>query len=577
MSMQEHRKTSANLKLDRRSLMTAALAGSLVAAAATSADAAQAKASAPKTAGPDPFRGSDGLAVAKTEAGRVRGYIHNSIFTFKGIPYGADTGGAARFLPAQKPKPWTGLRSAMQYGPVSPQPDRDGWKNDEEAWMFAWNDGIQGEDCLRTNVWTPGLDGKKRPVMVWIHGGGHYAGSGQEQPGYDGENLARSGDVVVVSLNHRLGALGYIDFSRFGPEYKASANIGMQDIVLALEWVRDNIANFGGDPGCVTIMGQSGGGAKVSTLMVMPKAAGLFHRAVVQSGSSHLIGVPADANRLTDQVLAELGAAGTSMDAIKALPYRDLVQAAIRAQAKLRKPGQTNAISARGPRAGDFVPIVDGEIVVRHPFEKDAPPVMKPIPLMVGTVLNEQVHALNHPEYERMTEEEAKANLVKIYGAPSEGIFAAVRRRNSKMKPFDVYSLSCAGSARARAQYQAKMKSAQGGAPAYVFWFTWQTPVLDGRPRAFHCSEIAFAFNNTDVAGTLTGGSARARKLGHAMSQAWINFARHGNPNHADLPQWPAYSAAQRATMIFDDVCQVQVAPDREEQALIGAALGIPA
>src|SRR5712692_2916915 len=224
--------------------------------------------------------------VVDTTAGKVRGYIAREIYTFKGIPYGAPTGGANRFMPPTKVTPWTGLRSSMYYGQVSPQGPRAGWKNDEESFMFEWDDGQFGEDCLRVNVWTQGVnDNRKRPVMVWLHGGGFSAGSGQELKAYDGESLARRGDVVMVSLNHRLNALGHLNLVAYGSKYEASGNAGMLDIVLALEWVRDNVGNFGGDPSNVTIFGQSGGGSKVSTLMAMPSAKGLFHKAVIESGS----------------------------------------------------------------------------------------------------------------------------------------------------------------------------------------------------------------------------------------------------------------------------------------------------
>src|SRR5215468_8681608 len=245
-----------------------------------------------------------GKAVVETTAGKVGGYVRNGIFTFKGMPYAAPVAGEARFMPPGKPKPWAGVRSSMQYSQVCPQVARAGWANDEEAWLFSWDDGIPGEDCLRANVWTPGInDNKKRPVMVWLHGGGFQAGSGQELPSYDGENLSRRGDVVVVSVNHRLGVLGYLNLAEVGgAKYASAANAGGLDLVAALEWVRDNIANFGGDPGAVTIFGQSGGGGKVSALMAMPAAKGLFHRAIAQSGVA-LRGLTGDAAAATARAL----------------------------------------------------------------------------------------------------------------------------------------------------------------------------------------------------------------------------------------------------------------------------------
>jgi para-nitrobenzyl esterase len=280
----------------RRRLILGAAA--VLGGAATSAVLPQAAAAAPapapekphstaRAAGGPSVVAKAGLAEVDTQAGRVGGYVHKGIYTFKGIPYGATTEGASRFVPPSKPASWTGVRSSRQFGHVAPQAARTGWANDEESFMFSWDDGIQGEDCLRVNVWTPGIDDHgKRPVMVWLHGGGYAAGSGQELRSYDGENLARRGDVVVVTLNHRLNVLGYLDLSGYGDKYAGSANAGMLDIVAALEWVRDNIAAFGGDPGRVTIFGQSGGGGKVSVLMGMPAAKGLFHRAIVESGST---------------------------------------------------------------------------------------------------------------------------------------------------------------------------------------------------------------------------------------------------------------------------------------------------
>src|SRR5579862_5659815 len=267
-------------------------------------------------------------AIVETTAGKVRGFTRNGINTFLGIPYAASTAGKARYQPPAKLAPWSGLRSSMQYGFVSPQEPRAGWSNDEVAWMFDWDDGRPGEDCLRVNLWTPGVnDNKKRPVMVWLHGGGFSAGSGQELKSYDGENLSRRGDVVVLSLNHRLNALGFLDLSRFGQRYQSSGNVGMLDIVAALEWVRDNIAGFGGDATRVTIFGQSGGGGKVGALMGMPSAGGLFHRAIVESGSMLRFATPERAQAVSDLVVAELALSAANIDQIHTLPYARSVEA----------------------------------------------------------------------------------------------------------------------------------------------------------------------------------------------------------------------------------------------------------
>jgi para-nitrobenzyl esterase len=511
---------------------------------------------------------SDKNAVVETTAGKVRGYARNGTQTFKGIPYAATTAGAGRFMPPDRPKPWTGLRSSMQYGPVSPQPDRTGWQNDESAFLFNWNDGVQGEDCLRLNIWTPALtDGRKRPVMVWLHGGGFVAGNGQEHPGYDGENLSRRGDVVVVSLNHRLGVVGYLNLAEYGQQYASSANVGNLDIVAALEWVRDNIANFGGDPGNVTIFGQSGGGGKVGTLMAMPSAAGLFHRAIIQSGSSLRQATPDRSGKLAAAVIEELGLSRSNLEKIHEVPYQQLVKAGM---AALRKLQQANPPTPPPSGAGfGWGPTVDGRILPDHAFDPVAPAQSAKVPLMVGTVLNEFTTALGNPALEQMTNEELVKRVSEQYKDRAGEIIKVFRDAHPGAKPLDLFSRISAARTRQNAVTQATRKAAQGAAPAYLYWFTWQTPILDGRPRAFHCAEIAFAFYNTDVAASMTGGGEDARALAAKVSDAWINFARSGDPNHAGLPRWPAYKPGQGAVMIFDNRCEVKNDPDRAERLVL--------
>src|SRR5690242_2242257 len=275
--------------VSRRALLsaTANLASGAAGMALLPNTAAAAKRTTDRSSSAAIITASDRGSTTETTAGKVRGYVRNGIYTFKGIPYAQATSGKARFMPPQKPEPWAGVRSSMYYGQVCPQGPRSGWAVDENAFMFEWDDGQPGEDCLRVNVWTPGInDNRKRTVMFWIHGGGYSAGSGQELKSYDGENLARRGDVVVVSVNHRLNSLGYLNLAEYGERWAASANVGMLDLVASLEWVRDNIGDFGGDRNSVTIFGQSGGGSKVGVLMAMPSAKGLFHKGIVESGSS---------------------------------------------------------------------------------------------------------------------------------------------------------------------------------------------------------------------------------------------------------------------------------------------------
>ncbi len=512
-----------------------------------------------------PLIALDGEAVATTREGRVAGYIRRGIFTFKGIPYADNSAGANRFMPPIKPKSWEGVRSSRQYGYVAPQGPRAGWANDEEAFMFAWDDGVQSEDCLRVNVWTPALDGKKRPVMVWLHGGGYTAGSGQELRSYDGENLARRGDVVVVSLNHRLNVFGYLDLSKFG--YAASGNVGMLDIVAALEWVRDNIEVFGGDPQKVTIFGQSGGGGKVSTLMAMPAAKGLFHRAIVESGSI-LQGIPQEnAQRIADAIVRELGLSVATIGQIQTLPYPQILTAADKVLRENRPKAAGGIPNFRHISALlGFGPVVDGTILPSHPFDPGAPGISAGIPMIIGTTLNEFVTAINHPEFEAMSEADLEARVRGIFGEKTMNVIAAFRRRTPRAKPFDLWSRIAASGVRGSAIEQAKRKAAQGGAPAYLYWFTWQTPILSGRPRAFHCAEIAFVFDNTDRCETMTGGGADARALAGKMCDAWIQFARTGNPNHPQLPRWPVFSPETIPTMIFDNPPRLEMNPDGTEQ-----------
>jgi para-nitrobenzyl esterase len=556
--------------VQRRALLqgAAALACGAAAPGVSGALAAPARVQAAQSAAPLIAR--DGDAVVATRAGRVAGYIRNGIFTFKGIPYADDCAGPNRFMPPVKPKSWEGLRSSRQYGYVAPQGPRAGWANDEEAFMFAWDDGVQSEDCLRVNVWTPAVgDGKKRPVMVWLHGGGYTAGSGQELRSYDGENVARRGDAVVVSLNHRLNAFGYLDLSKFGDQYSASGNVGMLDIVAALEWVRDNIENFGGDPGVVTIFGQSGGGGKVTTLMAMPAAKGLFHRAIVESGSI-LQGIPQEnAQKATDAIVSELGLAPATIGQIQTLPYQQILTAADKLLRERRPRPRGGIPDFRHIRdLLGFAPVVDGKTLPNHPFDPHAPEISADVPMIIGTTLNEFVTAINHPEFEAMSEADLETRVRGLYGDRTMSVIDAFRLRTPRAKPFDLWSRIAASGVRGSAIEQAKLKAAQGRAPAYLYWFTWQTPILSGRPRAFHCAEIAFVFDNTDRCETMTGGGAEPRALAGKMCDAWIQFARTGDPNHPQLPRWPAFSAQTIPTMIFDNPPRVEMNPDGPRSCL---------
>ena len=558
--------------INRRTLIkkTAAVTGVLASAVITSDRAGAASAvggPAPELSDKSTLLASDSSAVVETTAGKVRGYTRNGIYTFKGIPYGAPPTGKLRFMPPAKVAPWSRTRSSLQYGNVSPQPPGYGWDMDETAFLLSWDHGVQAENCLRVNVWTEGInDQATRPVVVWLHGGGFETGSSQELKSYDGENLARRG-VVLVSLNHRLGVLGYLDLSAYGERYALSANVGMLDIVAALEWVRENIANFGGDPGNVTIFGQSGGGGKVGTLMAMPRAQGLFHKASIHSGSMLRAMTTEKSQRLAAAVLSELGLSAARVDELHAIPYEKLIAAGKAASRNLMSPGPLNPRKMWELLA--WGPVVDGEVLAQHPFDPVAPAISARVPLLVGTVLNEFTGSLDHPEYELWTDDEARKRIAEIYPENGTAVFSVFRRAHPRIKPLDIYSLVCAAPVRVNAVQQAERKAAQGSAPAYLWWLTWQSPLLDGRVRAPHCSDLPFVFDNTDRCDNETGGGARPRALAARMSQAWVNFARSGNPNHPGLPDWPPFSADKCPTMIFDDMCGVENNPDGDERQII--------
>jgi len=406
--------------------------------------------------------------------------------------------------------------------------------------------------------------------MVWLHGGGFSAGSGQELKSYYGENLSRRGDAVVVSLNHRLGVLGYLDLSQFGAAYKDSANLGMLDIIAALEWVRDNIANFGGDPASVMIFGQSGGGGKVNALMAMPAAKGLFHRAAVQSGSLMNAGKPEDSGRLGAAVLQQLGLSASPIGQIHDVPVDKLISAgiaAVRSFAQPFSPGRTFAL----PRIG-WQPTVDGVNLPSQPWDPAAPAQTADVPVIVGTVLNEFSTGLYDTKLPTLTDAELLERVKGIHGDKAAHIIEVFHRAHLTEKPGDIFSRISAAPVRQGGITQCERKAAQKAAPAFNYWFTWRTPVLDARPGAFHCAELAFVFDNTDRCAPMTGGGPGPRALAAKVSEAWIHFARHGNPNHGGLPHWPAFTADQCPTMIFDADCVMKNNPDTAERKVLTEA-----
>jgi para-nitrobenzyl esterase len=490
-------------------------------------------------------------AVADTSNGRVRGTAIEGINVFKGIPYGAPTSGRNRFMPPARPPGWTGVRDATAFGPTAPQ------TRDASGTTAAGAPPAQSEDCLVLNVFTPGLaDGRTRPVMVWLHGGGFSSGSGSGSI-LDGTSLARTHDVVVVTLNHRLNVFGFTFLGEaMGSEFAGSASVGLLDLVAALTWVRDNIAGFGGDPNLVTIFGQSGGGRKVATLMSMPSAKGLFHRAIVESGAVLRLTTRADAVKQTNLLLTELGLKAGQARALQEVPIARLLaaDAAVQQKITLREPGMT----ANSP-------MVDGTIIPAHPWDPKAPSLSSTVPLLIGYARTEET-LYDRPTPETLALDDAglKTRAPKRLGIDPTRVIEVFRTAHPDASPWDLWILIATNHPRGTYSRElARRKADQHGAPVFAYRYDWETPEGGGHMRSPHTIEIPFVFNNIAIAGPLISKMPAAYALADKTSAAWVAFARHGDPNTPKLPTWPAYSAAARDTMLFNDECRVASDPDR--------------
>lgn len=484
--------------------------------------------------------------VVETRSGAISGSVVDGIFTFKGIPYAK----ADRFMPPQKPDAWGGVREHKAFGPIAMQVN---------SWSPA--SAMDEHKLFTVNVWTPEVnDGKKRPVMFWLHGGGFRVGA-SDDPITDGKRLAEKGDVVLVSVNHRLNILGFLDLSDFGDKYAHSANVGMLDVVAALEWVNQNIQNFGGDPENVTIFGESGGGGKVGTLMNMPAAQGLFHKAIIQSGTLVNVMTKEKSRQVGKAVVENLGLTEADVGDLDDVSYTKLVEAgnkAVEATMGVRSPGSSEIFG--------FVPVPDGEHLLQQPFTPGFADTSKDVPLLIGTTFNELMKTAYSDK--SISKAQARDRLAKTYDAKTDEYFTLFGEAYPQHTPQDLLSIDTVF--RPNTIRTADARAEKRDAPVYSYMLTWKSPVENGSKGSFHGLDIPLVFDNIELGKHWTGTGDEAYSLADKMSAAWINFAKTGNPNVSKaLPLWKPYTRENGETMIFDNESEIVNNHDRELMDLI--------
>jgi para-nitrobenzyl esterase len=546
--------------LTRRSLMGLAA----VAAAAGLGSEAVAAAAEPVMTG-DAERGSGvptPTGVVMTSYGPVRGLIVDGIQNFRGVRYAASPVGELRWMPPQRPQPWKAVYDASDFGAPAMQlaggsiieaPDEFGFQM-HRVFTTPSELKVMNEDCLYLNVWTPATDSKKRPVMFWIHGGGFAFGSGS-QPIYQGDGLAKAGDVVVVSVNHRLNVFGYLHLGdAMGSQFATSGTVGMQDLVLALQWVRDNIAAFGGDSGNVTIMGQSGGGQKVSILMSMPSAKGLFHKAAIQSGPGLTVGRKPQAAEGTKRLLSALNVKEGDIAGLRAIPAQQILEAVARI------PGLAGG------------PVLDNVEITRDPFTPDAPDLSAEVPILVGWCKDEwTIFTAGEAWFGHMTEDELQKRIAPL-GESGQQVLAAFRHAYPNYSPTYLYVEMLSGRVMFGSEVLAARKVAKGAAPAYVYMVTWETPANGGSFKTPHTMEIPFMLYSYEKVRTFVGPGPAPKHMADQIGGAWIAFARTGKPDHSGIPHWPEFNQSTRPVMVFNTTSKVVNDPLSEVRMALKAS-----
>lgn len=497
-------------------------------------------------------------ATVKTSAGQVRGSVDGGVQVFKSVPYGASTAGAGRFLPPQRPTPWTGVRDAFEYEGRAPQV-----VGGEPAEMLPTDPReVQSEDCLRLHLWTPSTTGR-RPVMVWLHGGGFFSGSGSYGI-YSGRELARKHDIVSIALNHRLNAMGFLYLAHYGGRWATAANVGLLDVVRALEWIKENIAGFGGDPNNVTIFGQSGGAAKVTTLMAMPAGRGLFHKAIAQSGSALTATPREQAVANTEQLLKRLSISKDNLDRLQTVPLQQIIS-------------EMQAMSPPGRAGAMFAAVVDGAALPANPWSPAAPKISAAVPFMTGSTATEGTFFLPDAQLMPIDAGELRqrvTGLLKVDAATADRLIALYKRNQPGRDNIDIYLRleSDASNFRVAVDTQAERKAMQG-TPVFVYRFEYYSPVRGGRLKSMHCMEIPFVFDNLEAGAMFSGNSPAAERIADQMSAAWVAFARTGNPSHTGIPAWSQFHATSRNTMVFGagPEARLVVDPGSEERLALKA------